>query len=232
MNKNFIVFLSVFCALLFHACHTSAPEREPEAIHDMSIQSGDLLFVGIPLDYRLSDSTVVDSATPTSTAGVQEVNYIHVAILELDEHDSLWVIDATIKHGVSRYPFREFLSDFTLKNGEYPRLEVMRLKDNKLANRYVEQAKSYVGRDYDIHFSADNTEQYCSELVRNAYKTDRGEYIFSEGPMDFKSADGTVPPYWVELFALLGAPVPQGVTGTTPNAMYREHCLVGVGQLP
>ena len=159
----------LFSALLLFSCH-NAKQEEPQD----GIQTGDLLFVGIPLDYHLTDSTSMDDAITSATGREGEINYIHVAILERDEQDSLWVIDATIKHGVDRHPFSVYLSDFTLKDGSYPVMDVMRLKDNTNATEYVNNAKTFVGRGYDMYFSSDNTEQYCSELVRNSYVTSTG----------------------------------------------------------
>jgi hypothetical protein len=173
----------------------------------------------------------MDEAITSATGREGEINYIHVAILERDEQDSLWVIDATINHGVDRHPFRVYLTDFTLNDGSYPVMDVMRLKDNTNVTTYVDNAKTFVGRGYDMYFSSDNTEQYCSELVRNSYVTSTGEYLFSEYPMNFMSSDGTFPPYWVELFGLLGEPIPQGEMGTNPNAMSQEDCLMKAGSI-
>lgn len=217
----------VFSALLLLSCHNTNKQEEQRD----GIQTGDLLFVGIPLDYHLTDSTSMDEAITSATGREGEINYIHVAILERDEQDSLWVIDATINHGVDRHPFRVYLTDFTLNDGSYPVMDVMRLKDNTNVTTYVDNAKAFVGRGYDMYFDSDNTEQYCSELVRNSYITSTGEYLFSEYPMNFKSEDGTFPPYWIELFGLLEEPIPQGEMGTNPNAMSQESCLMKVGAI-
>ena len=195
---------------------------------ELPVQTGDLLFVGLPYDFTIGDSTDMSSAITAATGDEEGVNYIHVAILEVDDNDSVWVIDATLKHGVDRYPFSTFLSDFTLDDGSYPQLDVMRLKDNRKAAYYVENAKTYCGRAYDIYFLPDNEEQYCSELVRNSYRNDTISYIFSEAPMNFQAADGTFPPYWVFLFDLINQPIPQGVPGTNPNGMSKEPCLTKV----
>lgn len=232
MKQTFFLFyLACFCSFMLNSCRPAAKEVHEVTMGGVTIQNGDLLFVGIPVDYQLTDTASMDNAITSATGQDGEVNYIHVAILEVDENDSLWVIDATIKHGVDRYPFSEFTSDFTLKDGSLPVLEVKRLKDNEKADSYVEKAKSYLGRGYDVYFSPDNEEQYCSELVRNAYTTSTGTYIFSEAPMNFKASDGTMPPYWEQLFGLLGVPVPQGVLGTNPKDMSQESCLKLVGQI-
>ena len=109
------------------------------------LQNGDLLFIGLPWQYSISDSAGMSSAIISSTGDTDKVNYVHVAILEVSA-DSTWIIDATLKRGVARYPLDTFLRDFTLKDGTYPQFDVKRLKNNKNASAYVEQAKKYIGR--------------------------------------------------------------------------------------
>ena len=61
------------------------------------VRNGDLIFVGLPVNYG-SGSDSMSEAIGAATIGDNELNIIHVAILEVQD-DSLWVIDATIKHG-------------------------------------------------------------------------------------------------------------------------------------
>jgi len=224
MKPRLLLWLLSVCLLLTYSC-----SRKPQS--NLLIQNGDLLFVGLPYDYTLGDSTDMSSAITVATGEDSGINYIHVAILEVDDNDSVWVIDATLKHGVDRYPFSTFLSDFTLDDGSYPQLDVMRLKDNTKAADYVANAKTYCGRAYDLYFLPNNDEQYCSELVRNAYRNDTSSYIFSQAPMNFQAPDGTFPPYWVYLFKLIDQPIPQGEMGTNPNSMSKESCLMKVTSL-
>ncbi len=198
------------------------------------VHTGDLLFVGLPSDYPPTDDTTLSGAISAATGHKGEIHYIHVAILEVDENEQVWVVDATLKHGVDRHPFDTFLVDFTLKDGTYPYLMVMRLKNKKNARKareFVENAKKMCGEGYDLYFLPDNGLHYCSELVYDAYITPRGRHLFHAAPMNFKSEDGTYPPYWVQLFQRLNRPVPQGVLGTNPNAMSREKRLGKVGAL-
>jgi hypothetical protein len=224
MKPRLLLWLLSVCLLLTYSC-----SRKPQS--NLLIQNGDLLFVGLPYDYTLGDSTDMSSAITAATGEDSGINYIHVAILEVDDNDSVWVIDATLKHGVDRYPFSTFLNDFTLDDGSYPQLDVMRLKDNTKAADYVANAKTYCGRAYDLYFLPNNDEQYCSELVRNAYRNDTSSYIFSQAPMNFQAPDGTFPPYWVYLFKLIDQPIPQGEMGTNPNSMSKESCLMKVTSL-
>lgn len=211
-----LLFLVLVVALLGACGRTKDPAaNEPELD---SIMTGDLLLVGLPYDYSLVDTTTV--AVDYSGG----VNYIHVAILERHE-DSVWVIDATIKHGVDRYPLDTFLADFTLRDGTYPRFEVMRLKDNSQAPLFVEKAKAFVGREYDIAFDLENEAQYCSELVCNSYVTPQGDSLFQQSQMDFHRPDGVMPPYWEELFGYINTAVPQGMMGSTPKSLAEDSAL-------
>lgn len=198
------------------------------------VRTGDLLFVGLPLDYTLTDDTTMSGAISAATGNKNEVNYIHVAILEVDEQDRIWILDATLKHGVDRHPFDTFLVDFKLKDGSYPYMKVMRLKNKKDAGNakmFVENAKKICGEGYDLYFLPGNDRHYCTELVYDSYITPKGKHLFHAAPMNFKSEDGTYPPYWVQLFQLIGQPIPQGEPGTNPNAMSKEKCLKRVGTL-
>ena len=185
-----------------------------------TVKSGDLLFVAIPADYQLDG---ISDAIAQST-GSGEKNYIHTAILDVDSA-GVWVLDATIKHGVDRHPLDTFLVDFTLKDGSYPDLEVWRLNDDADAAKYVSNATAYIGEAYDFTFTADNGTHYCTELVYDSYVTSDGTHIFSTVPMNFALPDGTMPDYWKQLFAKLGTDIPQGEPGTNPQMMRTEPAI-------
>lgn len=198
---------SLICLAIFFSCTPA-------------LRSGDLLFVGIPAEYSLDDDSMGSGIAESTGEGA--VNYIHTAILEV-EGDSVWVIDATIKRGVARYPLDSFLCDFTLKDGSLPRLEVMRIK--KGPADLVDNAKRLIGEPYDVHFLPDNGARYCTELVRDSYLDSHGSPIFPAAPMNFLAPDGTMPLYWEQLFARLGEEVPQGVPGTNPQDMRKSPLL-------
>ena len=210
MNR-FKLLLPVICLLLAAGC---SPKNDIP-------RSGDLLFVAIPADYSL-DTTEMSSGIAAATGEAGSLNYIHVAILEV-EGDSTWIIDATIKHGVSRYPLNTFLTDFTLRDGSLPHFEVMRLKDGP--RDLVANAKMFIGEPYDVYFLPDNGAHYCTELVRDSYLDETGAPIFESAPMNFKGEDGEFPVYWEQLFGLLGMPIPQGVEGTNPYDMHLSPLL-------
>lgn len=162
----------------------------------------------------------------TAATGGDTLNMIHVAIAEV-KGDSVWIIDATVKHGVDRYPLDIFLSDFTLRDGTYPAFIVKRLKDNSKVQEYVANTRKFIGESYDLHFLPDNGSLYCSELVRDSYVSG-GSYVFDAEPMNFKGPDGEFPVYWQQLFEKIGSPIPQDILGTNPQSMSKSSALVTV----
>lgn len=208
-------FSIVAAAVMAFTAFVSCTQKEDK------VQTGDLLFVGIPMDYSIEDGSMSEAIA--SSTGNGSVNYIHTAILEVDEA-GIWVIDATIKHGVDRHPLDTFKVDFTLKDGSLPVLEVYRLNDNSNAALYVENAKKFLGEEYDVYFKAGNDKHYCTELVYDSY-IEEGEHIFTANPMNFKNADGEFPLYWQQLFSLIGESIPQDEPGTNPQAIHAESCI-------
>lgn len=195
------------------------------------VRTGDLLFLGIPADYTIFDDSM-SGAIASATGKADQLNYIHVAVLEVNDKGAIWIVDATLKHGVDRHPLDTFLADFTLKNGNYPQLDVMRLKRPRHVALYVENTRRFCGEAYDLYFLPDNDRHYCTELVYDSYVTPKGKHLFHAAPMNFKAEDGTFPPYWVQLFQLINQPIPQSELGTNPNAMAKEKCLKKIGTLP
>lgn len=186
------------------------------------LQNGDLVFVGLPMDYD-AETGSMDAAISSATGREGALNLIHVAIAEV-QADSVWIIDATIAHGVDRHPLDTFLTDFTLPDGSYPEFIVKRVKGID-ADAAVERAKSFCGRAYDVRFLPDNEDLYCSELVQNSYLDATGAQVFTSEPMNWLAPDGTMPPYWEWLFGKLGMEVPQGLPGTNPQRMSESENL-------
>lgn len=187
-----------------------------------TLQTSDLVFMGIPQDYSIGEDSM-DGAISAATGG-GELNLIHVAIIEMAE-DGPYIIDATLKYGTDRHPLDSTVKQFTLKDGSQPVYIVKRLKDNKLAKQWIEKAKSFCGQPYDMRFLPDNGAMYCSELVRESFLGPDNEYLFEEKPMNWKNEKGEIPVYWTQLFALLGMDVPQGVPGTNPQDMSKSPLL-------
>ena len=193
--------LTVFTlALSISACHPQA-ER---------LRTGDLLFVG-----SSEEAGSMDEAIVAATG-----NLTHVAIIQVDQDEMPWVIDATPKRGVSRYPL-----DSLIQANPGAFFLVKRLKDTTGVSRFVKNALRFLGDPYDLTFLPDNGAYYCSELVREAYRRQDGSYLFDEKPMNFLSPEGSLPTYWEELFERLDMPVPQGILGTNPQDMSRSPLL-------
>ena len=201
MKKGLLFIASiVFLAL---SCKQASPEP---------FQTGDLVFVNLPLKK-------VDGQDSTKTT------LIHVGILEVDQQDSLWIVDVTLKHGVMRDSLATFFRDFKRSNGKYPEMIVMRLKDTTHVAEYVRKAESFIGQPYDFDFEPDNGALYCTELVYDSYVTPDGEHLFKEISMNFKEEDGNYSIYWQNLFNRINVPIPQGHMGTTPDSMMESECL-------
>ena len=214
MNIRTALVLSLIALIPAISCRKAAED---------SLKTGDLVFVGIPMDYSIEEGSM-DEAISSATGMTEELDLIHVAIAEV-KGDSTWIIDATIKHGVDRHPLDTFITDFTLKDGSLPVFIIKRLKDPSMAEDFVENSKKFLGEPYDVHFLPDNDSLYCSELVRDSYILPDGTHIFSEAPMNFKGPDGEFPVYWKQLFGLLGQSIPQDVPGTNPQDMSKSPAI-------
>lgn len=172
------------------------------------LRNGDLVFV-------CADTAGMDAAISEATSEDNIVNYSHVGIVECTKDSGAFVIDATPKYGVSRHSLWEFRAE----NGE---LHYYRVKGYRNGNEWVGNAKRYIGHPYDFYFRPDNGQFYCSELVEKCCVASDGTPIFEVQPMNFRSSDGTIPDYWVNLFDSLGVEVPQGVPGTNPNDLVKS----------
>ena len=196
-----VLFISALCLLSSLSCQ---PRRD-------RLQTGDLLFVGAGGEEQGAMDEAIASATGDLT---------HVAIIEVDAAGNLWVIDATPRRGVCRYPL-----DTLLRDNPGAVLLVKRLRDTSGVSAFVGNARHFIGEPYDLTFLPDNGTHYCSELVRDAYRRPDGSYLFEAQPMNFLAPDGSMPPYWTTLFEELGMPVPQGVPGTNPQDMSASSLL-------
>lgn len=226
--KKLFLF-GIAASLMLAACShepttkTQESPTPPAETAPPQLQTGDLIFVGLPMSYSI-DSTATNLPANASTCAGDSLNLIHVAIAEV-QGDSAWIIDATLKHNIDRYPLDTFLKDFTLADGSSPYFIIKRLKDNSLAEKHIENAKQFIGCQYDVEFLPDNDNLFCSELVRNSYLKPDGTPLFQEYPMDFQKVDGTFPIYWQQLFQWIQQPIPQGRRGTTPAQMEKESIL-------
>ena len=117
-------FVTIFCGCQNKAEQTADNEEN-------KLQTGDLVFVALPLDY-MSDTTEMGSAIAASTGDSVGINYIHVAIAEV-ANDSVWIIDATLKHGVDRHPLDTFLCDLCVSTTTAKPPSSSKMPSNSLA---------------------------------------------------------------------------------------------------
>lgn len=165
------------------------------------LQPGDLLFY--------SDAGGMGDAIKESTG-----HYTHVALV-VEVGDTVWIIDATQRYGVSRHPFLR-----QLESGMKPYPDVYRLAIPFDTAAVIARATALIGKPYDDAFLPDNDAYYCSELIQVAFGN-----LFPSHPMNWRDKEGNLPPYWIEHFKKLGVPVPEGVPGTNPTDLARSPLL-------
>ena len=170
------------------------------------LQAGDLLFY--------VDTEGMGAAISASTG-----RYTHVALVA-EVSDTVWIIDATQRYGVSRRPFLR-----RPESSRKPYPDVYRLVVPFDTAAVIARAQACLGQPYDNAFLPDNGMLYCSELVYECYRDSVGKPLFQAQPMNWRASDGTMPQYWVDHFKALGVPIPEGVAGTNPTDMARSPLL-------
>lgn len=198
MKKTALLFLTL---LLIIAAQAQQRDRLAE------LQTGDLLFLA-------ENSSSMEKAITASTG-----EYTHVAFVECDSADDVWVIEALPEKGVRRISYKQFEREhaiwFHLESCDIYRLTVP--FDTAAV---ISRAKSLLGKPYDDAFLPDNDAYYCSELIEVVFKD-----FFPSKPMNWRDADGNLPEYWKKHFEELGVPVPEGVSGTNPTDLSRSPLL-------
>lgn len=183
---------------------------------DFRLREGDLLF-------QVNEPAPMSDAITDATGEDGTENFSHVAIaLKRGGADS--VLEASPKGGVRIVPLAAFLASSARIDGK-PGVVVMRLRDTTGIAKGISRARGHLGTPYDFSFLPANGRMYCSELIFESYRREDGTPLFCARPMNFRSSDGTLPRFWVELFDRLGEPVPEGIPGTNPNDMAKEKIL-------
>ena len=96
----------------------------------------------------------------------------------------------------------------------------------------LENARLYLGRNYDWLYLPDNDAIYCSELVLLSFVDGRGQPIFKSVPMTFRDSTGQIPSHWLELYKRNGIAVPEGEAGSNPAELSQRKFVKIVGKLP
>ena len=172
-----------------------------------TLQSGDLLF----LTKNRSD---MEHAISASTG-----EYTHVALVERDSEDDVWIIEAMPENGVQRISYSQFEREHQLRFF-MESFDIYRLTVSFDTVAVITRAKNLIGKPYDDAFLPDNDAYYCSELVQAAF----GD-LFESKPMNWRDANGNLPKYWVKHFKKIHMRVPEGTMGTNPTDMSRSPLL-------
>ena len=149
-------------------------------------------------------------------------------ILKDYNKSGIYVLEAKSEPGVTMTPLQKFLDSSATIEGR-PAAAIARItlpERRELATRAIGEAKKYLGQPYDDSFLPHNGKMYCSELVWECYLTgSKNEHLFTARPMNFRTADGRLPQFWIDHFAAMDQPIPEGVPGTNPQDMSREKFL-------
>ena len=164
-------------------------------------ESGDLIFqVGI--------AGGMTEAIADATGGESDLSFTHVGIITV-ESDGIYVLEAKSESGVTMTPLQKFLDSSATIEGR-PAAAIARItlpERRELVTRAIGEAKKYLGQPYDDSFLPHNGKMYCSELVWECYLT------------------GRLPQFWIDHFAAMDEPIPEGVPGTNPQDMSQEKFL-------
>lgn len=206
-----VLFLVVALMVVFygqaqqnnHISKTSGLES-----NNVGLNEGDLLFY--------VDVDGMGAAVRESTG-----QYTHVALVE-SVGDTVWIIDATQRYGVSRRPFKR------TPNGVKPYPDVYRLRVPFDTAEVLSRARTFVGQPYDDAFLPDNGALYCSELIYECFRDANGKPFFEAKPMNWRNSKGKLPRYWKKHFRHLGLPVPEGILGTNPTDLSRSPLLIQI----
>lgn len=139
----------------------------------------------------------------------------HVGIL-IVENGKQFVVDATPRLGVAKRTFEEW------RRAKDSTEVVVCLKPKFYFNEKAlrEGCRCAIGKPYDSAFREHNDRYYCSELVQAVYCDWDLMNIFHSQPMNWKSQDGSIAPYWTEWFGRIGEPIPEGEPGTNPQQIF------------
>ncbi len=172
------------------------------------------------------DGDDMSDAIAISTGGTKDISFTHAAMVVAGPDGGVRVLEASGRHGVVFTPLDDFLARSSKLDGR-PVVAVGRLVGpdrERIVEAAVERARTFLGQPYDDSFMPSNGRMYCTELIHESYLGPDGQ-IFSPAPMNFRAPDGSMPAYWIDHFAALGEPIPEGVPGTNPDDMSRHPAI-------
>ena len=209
---------TIICLLLTMLLASSSEAKAPLLQSNIRLQSGDLLFC----NSTQSDlSKAIDGVTQTK----KQTHFDHLGIVDL-QNDTLWVLHAAPKKGVSR----ETLGQFIQSEGEAS-ITAYRLKSkyHRAVSGAIHRAYQHLGEPYNATYRMEDKGYYCSEYIYDIFAPDS---IFSLHPMTFKDPETNLSlPGWINYYQKLAIPIPEGKPGCNPNGMAESNKLKRVGLL-
>ena len=164
-----------------------------------ALQNGDLLFTVGKSDMAAAIRTATGS-------------YSHVGIVFDGE-----IYHATQDKGVTHQPLSQFLEEEDIYHVfAYPEID---------APSVFKEAKSHLGKPYNVSFYAESEGFYCSEYIAQILP------IFETIPMQFGDEENLISNFWQAYYEELGSAVPVGHPGTNPSQLAQSAKLIFKGEL-
>lgn len=175
---------------------------------DGPLRSGDLLFQDL-------DCGELCNAIEQVTESYGGRHFSHIGMVRVKGKETV-VIEA-IGDKVRETPLASFVARSSNE------LLVGRLKASyqALLTPALAFARRQLGKPYDDAFLYDNGKYYCSELLYDAFReANGGKAFFVLQPMTFKQpGSDDFFPVWVDYYAKLRMPVPEGAPGINPGGI-------------
>ena len=189
---------------------------EPDVLNkeNFKLEEGDMIFQDL-------DCGPLCDAIEKVTGGFNGANFSHIGLLVKDSLNQIVILEA-IGDKVKTTAVDKFLSRSSDADGN-PKVIVGRIKPKykNIISKFIEDAKSYLGKPYDDVYVMDNDSYYCSELIYlAALKANNGIPFFYLNPMTFKDSDTRdFNPAWVEYYKNLNVKIPEGEPGINPGGI-------------
>lgn len=183
----------------------------------LELKEGDLLFKQKIVD-NFSEAIV------SATESIDSYNFTHIGITH--NIKGKWYVIEAVSKGVCLTEFDNFIGDSSI-------IVLGRLIDEYQNDipPAINSIMKTVGKPYDNYFMHGNEAFYCSELVQEYYLHE-GKPIFPAVKMTFKDLEtGKFPKYWIEHFAALNTPIPEGELGSNPGDLSKSDKIIILGRI-
>lgn len=198
----------------------SAKAQESVPYHNLTVQTGDLIFVG-----AISDQ--LSGAINRVTQRQENASFDHVGIIEVSDSE-VFILHASPKKGSVREPLDSVVYESATKGKQ---LAIYRLSEETqpFIPDAISKAKTLLGKPYNWSYVLNDTSLYCSDFVERAF---REAGLFKLEPMTFKDPKtGETDTYWAGFYKKLGLEVPEGQPGCNPNGLASNGHLIKLGEL-